>query len=84
MFRSWSHSSAEKRRRIRHKVRIQHVYCLETKQPRFEFANKISHEWEVGVQFGLSGQVGDKVEVVVVEFELVLLPFNISRQKLQK
>jgi hypothetical protein len=83
MFRSWSHS-AEKLCSIRHKVRIQHVYCLETKHPRFEFANKISHEREVSVQFGLSGQVGDKVEGFVLIFELVLIPFNISRQKLQK
>jgi hypothetical protein len=44
----------------------------------------MSHEWEVGVQFDLSGQVEDKVEVVVVEFELVFQPFNISKQKKQR
>jgi hypothetical protein len=35
----------------------------------------------MGVQFGLSAQVEAKVEVVVVEFELVLHPCNISKQK---
>jgi hypothetical protein len=79
MFGSWGHTSAEKRRRICHKLRIQHVYCLETKPPRFEFANKISYECEVGVQFDLCGQVQDKVDVVDVGFELVLQTFNISK-----
>jgi hypothetical protein len=35
----------------------------------------------VGVQFGMFGQVEDKVEIVVMDFELVLQPFNISKQK---